>query len=906
MRQKSSSDEDSGYPGVSFHSRIEGSKTFMTTLPLRPSVLRMNSAESNSEDFRSVIDDLTVENKKLKRKLRKLEKVHCSQLEGDKLFEVRIHRLPASKKRELEGTLRLFASSIDQSSEPSPNLAVGSHQPMNLPHPPLRPKLSSVSTIFSRPADSAYASMSASGQTSTSQLQYHEMPGRTEPRQSLDQNIKSYLHDIPQGLLPREAPFMTEKAKTKLVVQRLEQLFTGKSPSSAHTSHSLQQQQISQSAAKDERNANKARGKELGSEGSREARIQPANSGSTLDMTKEPRVQALLQISDDGDDCNTSTLNTSGGITPDQRPTRPLDLDPHRAQNPTENIEYIRHLGLASPSLNPGSNTSACEGWVYLNLLIGMAQLHTINVTVDFVRKAVQNVSDKLELSEDGQKIKWKGGSQGTYMSNDSESSPDPTTKPLSEGVHHLIGFHNASRPSDQLKYPSLDLYGADLSSYSHEPSSLSFGAECTRRPIFLGQFHGNSRLDYEPLFFHGTRSEEEEDYYLHDGDSLMSSALAEDKTGEHADFNGTTYDNTPVNSGKRAEDGPIIYYNRVKFCTDLSGDTDIASRDTTRYSTTAQYAIGYRPQTIGSHKKTTDYEPCLQRSESVHSCDDSILDWPAHNFNDEKIESDDDISIVRKSALPFVASGVGGIQPADHFTIFVDVRHWDENYARNFEPSNLDVPQQSNVSTSITSCIVDASGLPYSSCHPLRSKSKVINTIKVYLDPSKLPSPSHVVLPSSVTDSVFDEADSLDLDDVPSAAYSHLIDAGQSNNPVSISSPVRDVLLESFNTISDVSSEDSSMDLLAHARELDPDTIAAQEKEFEDHAFQMATFIQESETPFALAEESAASIEGGSCASTSETDADTISSRSLKRERTMDGMYRSSKKARHIMTDGI
>ena len=879
----------------------------MTALPLRPGVSRINSVQSNSEDFRSVIDDLTVENKRLKRKLRKLERLHSSQLQEDKLFEVRVHKLPAFKKRELEGTLREFASSLDTSPEPSPKAPVGSHPSMNPSIPPLKAKLSTLSTSLYRPVDSAYASMSASGKTSMSQLQYSKNPMRTEPQESLDQNIKSYLHDIPQGLLPREAPFMTEKAKTKLVVRRLEQLFTGKGPSSTHTSHSLQQQQISQSAADDELNANKARGKEVGVEGNREARILPADLRNTSEMIEESRVCAPLRTPDDGDDCNASMLNTSSEGTPDQRPTRPLDLDPHRAQIPSENVEYIRHLGLAPPNLNPDSDTSDSKGWVYLNLLMGMAQLHTINVTASFVKKAIRNFSERLELSEDAQKIRWKGGSQGTHMSSDSDSYPDFTDRPLPGSVRQPSAYHYTLSGYGGPDYLSQDSSGVDPT-YRTQKHSVSFGAESLRRPIFLGQIHDNRCLNYEPLFFHGTRSEEEEDYYLHDGDSLMSSAWAEDVHGEAADLNETTCDGTSMSVRKRGKEGPIVFYSRVKFCTDLSGDVDITPCKTNGYSKPGQDAIGFRSQTTGLNERFSEMEHWLsgqQRSESLQYSDDSILNWPIHSFDDASKEDKEDVNTNRNITSPFAASGVGGIQPADHFTVYVDVHHWNANGIRNLLPySNLDIPHLAYTPGSKPLGAANTSRPTYGPSNTLGFQSKIIRTIKIILEPSILPSPSHVVLPSSMTESVGDDADSLDLDDVRSAVYSHLMDSGQSGNPVSVSSPVGNVRLEYSTDTSDVSSEDSSMDLLAHARELDPDTIAAQEREFEDHAFQMATFIQERENPFALRGKIVASIEGSCSTSAFEVGEDAISSRSLKRERSVDHVYRSNKKARLLMDD--
>ncbi|KAK2666926.1 Frequency clock protein, partial [Fusarium oxysporum f. sp. vasinfectum] len=112
-------------------------------------------------------------------------------------------------------------------------------------------------------------------------------------------------------------------------------------------------------------------------------------------------------------------------LLPKQRPTRPCDLDPDRAQIPSENMNYIRHLDLLPPDLLPGQQSIQdvhldAEGWVSLNLLYNLAQLHLINVTPDLVRSAVLEISTKLQLSPDGHKIRWRGGSKDTKFSSHS------------------------------------------------------------------------------------------------------------------------------------------------------------------------------------------------------------------------------------------------------------------------------------------------------------------------------------------------------------------------------------------------------------------------------------------------------------------------------------------------------
>ena len=80
-------------------------------VPMHALMRKNDTEDSGSSDFRAVIDDLTVQNKKLKRRLKKYEKLHDAHLKDEKLFEVRVHGLSSTKRRELEDILRNFAVS---------------------------------------------------------------------------------------------------------------------------------------------------------------------------------------------------------------------------------------------------------------------------------------------------------------------------------------------------------------------------------------------------------------------------------------------------------------------------------------------------------------------------------------------------------------------------------------------------------------------------------------------------------------------------------------------------------------------------------------------------------------------------------------------------------------------------
>ena len=801
----------------------------------------MDSSGSNSEEFRSVIDDLTLENKRLKRRLRKFEQLHCSQLENDKLFEVRIHGLPACKKKELKETLRGFASSIGGSQRASPRTQ--SEQPILLPqsHFPGIGKSSSLSTPGPRPIDSAYASMSASGHTSASHLQN---PGRSRPQQLIptadkDKNVTNrYCAETPDGLFPRQPITMTEKVKAKLVVQRLEQLFTGIGACKSQAGHFLQQQKVSRLAATAKITFGQALGQASSAEGDREARIISTN---------DQRLSAPVP-SQDSEVSNghvLTDLNTSPNH--DQRPTRPLDLDPHRAQVPTDNIEYIRHLGLTSPKMNSDWSDGEEDGWIYLNLLINMAQLHILNVTTEFVRESVASVSAKFELSEDGQRVRWKAGRLGHPMSNGSNSSFELRNEVPSQRSDESVDRISSSSCWDHNKCHSRVLSGFEnvRSSQGYTKMPSEFGADSARRPIFLGQFGAGGPLKYKPLFFHGVKSEEEDDYYLDDVCSTVSSVLAQCPNGPGLHDLAVDHDTT-----RKGEDGPIIFYNGARFCTDLSGDSGVDIYHATEYTRIVQDPIGSTPEAA---EESVIFSRKLR---SIMSDECSILDiedfsgdtlqWPVDGFQTPPPATTCDMESDEVSTL-FQASGIGGVRPSDHFVVHVKIRRFVPN-----KPAALQLlqpltakPLQIHLLNYITSSSTSDRRyiLPSETeLDLLPIQDEIISAERKVLIPSSLPSPSYACHAVSSTDSDHDDEKMLESDSIFAAVSSDSIGDVLPISERRLSCCMSRI---SSSIASGDLSEDSSMDLLAHARQLDPDSIAAQEREFEVNVIQMSDFFE-------------------------------------------------------------
>lgn len=646
---------------------------------------------SSADDYRSVIDDLTVENKRLKDELKRFKQYGPDLLRKDKLFEIKFHGLPNKKKRELEATLRDFASSLEGSTTSSQQRKKPSKHVNRLQASSANSKHASSSSSHSRPVDSAYASMStgrSSGGLNASGSSIGQ-PSLVRGRSSAEQRVENYLQDIPQGLLPRHVA-LTDKEKKKLVVRRLEQLFTGKvGGRNKGLRRNLPVPPEPQVSGGGEISTAPllfvpAPPPPAHDEPSREARIQLHESGQKRNSREE------ISASNSNGDNDTSLAETRTGSgngsnehsghdkspqdadLPEQRATRPLDLDPDRIQIPSENMQYIRHLGVTAPEYLADTRFRSqdvsmdAEGWIHLNLLCNLAQLHTLNVTPDYIRSAVSERSAKFQLSRDGRKIRWRGGTEGTRFSSDSSgdsSQRSPDTEVTDE-----------SNEDGQRKRQKTS---AQISAHSSKKNQTKLGPKASA---------SSESFHYKPMFVHNQSS---------------SAETSMDETGSQASF--PVVENSNVNSRstgfvsgsgssprkKRRRDGAVIYYTGAPFCLDLSGDPGDTSSPTTYMTSTGQEQAS---------QQTEDERPELVRTASGSSlCYRPLVDGPEWmqidaRQNSEYVTDDSDLSEAedygfcwcehpeKPQLRPLEAClepcGLGGVQPEDHFAVLVVTRH--------------------------------------------------------------------------------------------------------------------------------------------------------------------------------------------------------------------------------------
>jgi hypothetical protein len=783
-----------------------------STIPYRPGMARTGTdGGSSTEDFRSVIDDLTIANKKLRHRLKKYERVHDEHLQDEKLFEVRFHGLPDHKKKELEDTLRKFAASLDEAATDYPTITTQA--------PVLEQQKTASST--SRFAESGYASMSASGQNSSTpsnQASNLADDNRKMSRSAYNrqqQSIQSYLHDIPAGLLPNNNVPMTDKSKKKLAVRRLEQIFAGKKSVPGTHPQPMQQEEVAQSAASADREQREATGRHLWPEGLRVARIMPED-GRRGDIEEQDEALQRLRPS-----LHVGEQDFAGFRSPDQRPTRPLDLDPSRAQVSEDNMDYIRHLGFTPPDMETGEAPQEGHGWLYLNLLINMAQLHSLNVTPEFVKDALTEYSSQLELSRDGRKVRWKGGLGLTRHNSNSPSEFDNDRSPP-----------ESRSPSKRIKTNTGG--SSNDSQLDSEHNSRKLAQAQREREL--------SKFAYTPMFFRKDDSEDGQESYGFDVESSGASLQPPQHAGNSSGL-GSSARQSGSSSQNRRDDGPMIFYNRAKFCTDLSGDRLGASLIAPgAYKAITSQPLGAISHTAVASQRVSDLDetrgPMDATPMDVDSNSGSRMSTvDGFGFSPAALQNDTSGSDSPADIMDFEASGLGGVHPEDNFSIRVR-----RSQTQSIPRGPVGRRRSSVYPRKIHNVLADAKtsrSAPTSPVSPPRIiQEKILSASRKTLPVSTLPPASFLPFDSTSSGDVDSDLDS----NVSSAADSEA-DSESENGPATAlqllnMSPghrlnASDSESEGSSDYSD-DSDDGSVDFLATARQLDPNTIRNQEREYD------------------------------------------------------------------------
>ncbi|KAK5942774.1 hypothetical protein PMZ80_005340 [Knufia obscura] len=753
--------------------------------------------DSENEDLRGVIDDLTVENKRLRHMIRTRQRdrrdnpSNPTTQHEDKLFEVRIHGLPSEKRRELEALLKTFATSV-HSTVPSLTTATSDTSSGQFSAKAVKPSAART--------DSGYAS--ASGTTSGATSKSASL-GSASVQPSRDKAVKSYLQHIPDTLLPRQDPLMSERAKQTLVVRRLEQLFTGRVAGPGDHDQPMQQQEISQSAARADRLQDARDNKKGKVEGRREARIMP------------PDTKVNLDAMDPSDTKGTSTPKYSKEIStpgsPDQRPTRPLDLDIHRAQLGADNIQYMHHLGLLTPQFGGLSKGGEESPWMFLTLLTGLAQLHTLNVTPDFVRRAIRKFSKRFELSRDGLKLRWAGGSGNTRFAADDEKAIEVADINAQDSADDA-GNGGSSKRSKTGSTSNLGLTsttpsedkgsGRQISSDSkQQPMTLSGTSNVQPSPNLINHTKPRSAFDYKPIVLR----EKQTGY---DGCRDLDDSC-ETSSG---DSSGLIQALSKSSMNQRSKDeGLITFYNNPHFCSDFSSEMQPSNMKPAR-----PVVVG---ETLGVAMVDVPESPLRYHDATYFTSHFAPRPFDVESLSaEQRAKFDASLpkfpSLAPLSAagehetmpLELDACGLGGVTPEDNFALDVKV---------DMKPAP--VRGQDRI----------VKQLPFSSRRYLQKfTTEVKSCQKLDLLPSKLPPPSYIFFASSSSSDTHIDDDS---DDDSEGSSSPFVDEVF---------PAPPAFLQQFSGDSGEEHADgedndmeSDIDMLATARRVNSAQIAEQER---------------------------------------------------------------------------
>jgi hypothetical protein len=659
------------------------------------------TAQSTSDhDYRGIIDDLTVEIQQLKKELNRYKKPGPAQLYKDELFEIRVHGLSRKKKRELDAILGNFATNVDGSPKGSSSQKRARVSPHNRNYTHSESGVQRKRALSSRgsslrPTDSAYASMSTGEESSRTPLN-HPILTSTQPSKG---EVEDYLRDVPDGLYPQHA-IMTDRERKSLVVRRLEQLFTGRDYIADILKTPLVRPGgsfIRMGNVTDEQVTDQSPVHELPTdrhEPIREARILPPeqqfhtwgndchSSNSVLPF--DPSKDSIKTGGNDEDSVSGTKSSPPLLLLPKQRATRPCDLDPDRAQVPYENMNYIRHLDLLPPELLPRRQSSQgvdldAEGWVSLNLLYNLAQLHLNNVTTEFVRSAVSENSTRLQLSTDGHRILWQGGSKDTKLSSDSSSYN-------TSEAHSVGNVDKSEKRWERHKISRFTSNRSQLSGLGNDVPAFNLQL-CTRVESFR----------YKLLFAQQNSSLG----HISRGVSVSSATAADNDNSGNLNLG---LENLAWPAGKQQHhEGAITYYSGAPFCIDLTGDPTNLSQtacipsssqtrdnsqqpsDFARYPrrTTPGSYISYRPLT-DQYQDLRQRIPAKARGNNNEAQDLMIDSSQQSSYIELDCVWNDAQQDIRQQLLEPCGLGV---LPHDHFRAVVDTKRPKQDIVRSAKP---------------------------------------------------------------------------------------------------------------------------------------------------------------------------------------------------------------------------
>ncbi|GAA5998144.1 uncharacterized protein JCM10292_002353 [Rhodotorula paludigena] len=376
----------------------------------------------SEQSFRDIVDDLTLQNQRLKARLKRFESARVpTNLRNERLFEVRFFDgLPKQSRREIEGFLTDFvqtisntASSGDLASSSSRRHVTGqsSNQDKTESTSSLGATLRSLrsserdalATMQSGTAAAGPATRSASGSGSGSGSG-KRVKSRSRPKEPALPPLIEPL-GASSTPVPPDPPALLRRPTDVFPPERdvlAAPSFSGIEPRSVMGTGSGMR--ISDPTSKKRKRSPNS--PEAATSPERPARVRrtashdsSVTSGSgtddperlehlIVDMLERLFLESLPSDAPDG-----ALALSSNSLRSEPHPLPPQS---------STNTQYLR-------AMLDADETQSHGGWLYLNLVSTMAALHRLNVSIATVRHALRTKSKLIEVSDEGNKIRWKG-----------------------------------------------------------------------------------------------------------------------------------------------------------------------------------------------------------------------------------------------------------------------------------------------------------------------------------------------------------------------------------------------------------------------------------------------------------------------------------------------------------------
>ncbi|GAA5976569.1 hypothetical protein JCM5350_006685 [Sporobolomyces pararoseus] len=396
----------------------------------------------SEQNFRDIVDDLTLQNQQLRAKLKRLESAKVpSNMKDERLFEVRFFQgLPKSRRREIENFLTDYVQTLSTSeSRQGSSGSIGSRAFRN-GHESLstsgrgngdtvssmgRSLRSSEKDAMARAtlkadADAAEAAVSLKGSRGSGSgagSRSGTGSGNSRERRSRADGVPRYdptLTHEPLGSAPItttspvvDPPSLLRRPADIFPPDRdvlAAPSFSGVEPvSTTGTGHDMR---ISDPASRKRKRIESTLSNEVPKDKHRRPHSTRTSStaGSAVSHDPDTLENTIVQMIE----CLflESLPPDSDDETPPSPPANPLQSEPFPLPaRSSSNTQYLRTILASEEYRHVG-------GWVYLNIVATFAALHRLSASISTVRHALRTRSDLIEVSGDGSKIRWRGPSR--------------------------------------------------------------------------------------------------------------------------------------------------------------------------------------------------------------------------------------------------------------------------------------------------------------------------------------------------------------------------------------------------------------------------------------------------------------------------------------------------------------